>query len=76
MEQSPSWGANSHSAGQEILLFNPKVHYHVDKSQRIRPRARSIVMFSNILIFQGYVPTGGEGLFDKRFLESILGQVA
>jgi len=34
MEQSPSWEANSYSAGQEIplLLSNPKVDYCVHKS--------------------------------------------
>jgi hypothetical protein len=34
MEQNPSWKANSHSASQEIplILWNPKVHYHVYNS--------------------------------------------
>jgi hypothetical protein len=34
MQQSPSWEAYSHSASQEILplLWNPKIHYRVDKS--------------------------------------------
>jgi hypothetical protein len=34
MEQSPSWVANRHSAGQEIsrLLCNPKVYFRVHKS--------------------------------------------
>jgi len=34
MEQSPSWEADNHSSSQETphLFWNPKVHYHVDKS--------------------------------------------
>jgi hypothetical protein len=34
MEHSPSWEANSHSASQEfsLLLWNPKVYYHVHNS--------------------------------------------
>jgi hypothetical protein len=34
MEQSPSWKAKSFSASQEIprTLWNPEVHYRIDKS--------------------------------------------
>jgi hypothetical protein len=34
MKQSPSWEADSHTAGESIsrLLCNPKYHYRVDKS--------------------------------------------
>jgi hypothetical protein len=33
MEQSPSWEAKRFSASQEFLsiLWNPKVHYHIQK---------------------------------------------
>jgi hypothetical protein len=39
MEQSCSWGANSHSASQEISrpLWKPKVHYCVHKSPTLLP---------------------------------------
>jgi hypothetical protein len=34
MKQSPSWEANTSSASQEIphILWNPKVHYHIQNS--------------------------------------------
>jgi hypothetical protein len=34
IERNTSWEANSRPAGQEILrlLWNPKVHYHVNKT--------------------------------------------
>jgi hypothetical protein len=39
MQQSPYWGAISHSSSQEIpsLLWNPKVHYRVHNSPPLVP---------------------------------------
>ena len=65
MQQSPSWEANNSSASQEIprILWNPKVHYRINKSsppvpilsqrsiQSVSPSLSSRLYFNIILPF-------------------------
>jgi hypothetical protein len=51
MELSLSWEANSHSGSQEIpcLLWNPKIHYHDDKSLPLIPILNQMLSNSEAL---------------------------
>jgi hypothetical protein len=52
IEQRPFWGADSYSSSQEIssFLLNPKVHYHINKSQFLDPMLSQMIPV-HILIF-------------------------